>query len=124
MRSGFDLQAPLYRLMIKTGGLPGFDSPPDDIGIVYYLLNDTTALSDSPVESDGSVRGWEMPTTDTSSQAMKYLDRRLAQIRKGTIQLNTTEDEAWWLKNASIPIYALDNSPLLRLFMRNEEVSS
>ena len=124
MRSSFDLQAHLYRLMIKTGGLPGFDSPPDDIGIVYYLLNDTTALSDSPVESDGSVRGWETPTTDTSSQAMKYLDRRLAQIRKGTVRLNTTEDETWWSKNAHLPMYALDNSPLLRLFMRNEEVSS
>ena len=124
MVSGFDLQAHLYRLMIQTGGLTGFASPPDDIGIVYYLLNDTTALADSPVYADGSVPGWEELSTDISSQAMLYLDRRLAQIRKGIVQLNTSKDEDWWKDNASLPIYALDNSPLLRLFMHVEEVSS
>ena len=110
--------------MIQTGGLPGFESPPDDIGIVYYLLNDTTALADSPVYADGSVPGWEELATDISSQAMLHLDRRLAQIRKGIVRLNTTADEDWWKDNASLPIYALDNSPLLRLFMHVEEVSS
>ena len=123
MVSGFDLQAHLYRLMIQTGGLPGFESSPDDIGIVYYLLNDTTALADSPVCADGSVPGWEELSTDISSQAMQHLDRRLYQIRKGIVQLNTTADEDWWKKNASMPIYALENSPLLRLFMHVEEVS-
>jgi hypothetical protein len=121
MRSGFDLQAHLYRLMIQTAGLPLFDSPPNDIGIVYYLLNDTTALADSPVVSDGSVPGWEIPANDISSQAMQHLDKRLAQIRRGTIRLNTVSDEDWWSKNAGLPIYALDNSPLLRLFMHTEE---
>lgn len=124
MLKGFDLQAHLYRLMIQTGGLPGFESPPDDIGIVYYLLNDTTALADGPVAADGSLPGWEMPANDISSQAMQHLDRRLAQIRNGTVKLNTTADEDWWSKNASLPIYALENSPLLRLFMRVEEVVS
>ena len=122
MRSGFDLQAHLYRLMIQTGGLPEFDSTPDDIGIVYYLLNDTTALADSSVNTDGKTPGWEVLSTDISSQAMQHLDRRLLQIRRGTVRLNTTEDEDWWENNASLPIYALNNSPLLRLFMRTEEV--
>jgi hypothetical protein len=121
MRSGFDLQAHLYRLMIQTGGLPEFESPSDDIGIVYYLLNDTTALADSDVDDDGKTPGWEVLSTDISSQAMQRLDRRLLQIRKGTIRLNATGDENWWKKNAGLPIYALDNSPLLRLFMHNEE---
>jgi hypothetical protein len=124
MLKGFDLQAHLYRLMIQTGGLPGFESPPADIGIVYYLLNDTTALADGPVAEDGSVPGWETLTADISSQAMQHLDRRLTQIRNGTVKLNTTSDEDWWSKNASLPIYALDNSPLLRLFMRVAEVAS
>jgi hypothetical protein len=118
MRSGFDLQAHLYRLMIQTAGLPGFEATPEDIGIVYYLLNDTTALVDSPVDSDDTVPGLEILAADTSSQAMQHLDRRLIQIRRGTVRLNTTEDEEWWSKNASLPIYALDDSPLLRLFMR------
>ena len=55
--------------------------------------------------------------TDISSQALKYLDKRLGEVRAGRVCLNTNEDDTWWHKNASIKIYALDNSPLLRLFM-------
>ena len=124
MRSGFDLQAHLYRLMIQTGGLPDVEFSPENIGIVYYLLNDTTALSDSPVHADDTVPGWEVLSEDISSKAMQHLDQRLHQIRQGTIRLNTIEDEDWWSANASLTVYALDNSPLLRLFMRTEEPSA
>ena len=55
MRSQFDLQAHLYRLMIQTGGLPDLDKTPADIGVVYYLLNDQTALSDISIPADGTV---------------------------------------------------------------------
>jgi hypothetical protein len=120
MRRGFDLQAHLYRLMIQTGGLEGFETPPEDIGIVYYLMNDTRALADSPVDTDGSVPGWEILDNDISLQAMQHLDRRLTQIRSGTVALNTAGDEKWWEDNAGLRIYALDNSPLLRLFMHPE----
>ena len=120
MRSGFDLQAHLYRVMIQSGGLPGFDPPPEEVGIVYYLMNDTRALADSPVEADGSVPGWEVLINDISALAMRHLDRRLTQIRRGVVRLNSTDDEKWWEENAGLPIYALDNSPLLRLFMHPE----
>ncbi len=124
MRSQFDLQAHLYRLMIQTGGLPDLDTTPADIGVVYYLLNDQTALSDSAIPADGTAPGLEIIDNDISSAAMKHLDQRLAEIRSGKVMLNTTDDEKWWDKNASIPIYALDNSPLLRLFMHTAEESS
>ena len=124
MRSQFDLQANLYRLMIQTGGLPDLDTAPADIGVVYYLLNDQTALSDSSIPADGTVPGLEIIDSDISSAAMKHLDQRLAEIRSGKVMLNTTNDEKWWDQNASIPIYALDNSPLLRLFMHTAEESS
>jgi RecB family exonuclease len=124
MRSQFDLQANLYRLMIQTGGLPDLDTAPADIGVVYYLLNDQTALSDSSIPADGTVPGLEIIDSDISSAAMEHLDQRLAEIRSGKVMLNTTNDEKWWDQNASIPIYALDNSPLLRLFMHTAEESS
>ena len=117
MRSRFDLQAHLYRLMIQSGGLPAFEARPADIGVVYYLLNDLTALSDSTILDNGTTPGLEIIATDISSLAMKHLNARLNEIRTGRVALNTTTDEAWWEKNAGIPIYALDNSPLLRLFM-------
>lgn len=124
MRSRFDLQAHLYRLMIQSGGLSDLDITPADIGVVYYLLNDMTALSDSAISADITVPGLEIIDTDISSEAMKHLDRRVKEIRSGRVMLNTTEDENWWDKHASIPIYALDNSPLLRLFMHSEEAPS
>jgi hypothetical protein len=123
MRSHFDLQAHLYRIMIQTGGLPDLETTPADIGVVYYLLNDQTALSDSVIPADGTAPGLEAIDTDISSAAMQHLDRRLAEIRSGKVKLNTTNDEKWWDKHASIPIYALDNSPLLRLFMHTTEAS-
>ncbi len=123
MRSQFDLQAHLYRLMIQSGGLPDLDTTPADIGVIYYLLNDQTALSDSAIPADGTAPGLEIIDTDISSSAMQHLDRRLTEIRSGKIMLNTTTDETWWDKHASIPIYALDNSPLLRLFMHTAEES-
>lgn len=124
MRSRFDLQAHLYRLMIQTGGLPAFGTSPADIGVVYYLMNDLTALSDSTIAVQGTTPGLEILNTDISSEAMQHLDKRLDEIRIGKVRLNTTEDEIWWDKHASIPIYALDNSPLLRLFMHAVEEKS
>lgn len=123
MRSSFDLQAHLYRLMIQTGGLPALETAPKDIGVLYYLLNDQTALSDSAIASDGSAPGLEIIDSDISSQAMICLDKRIREVRAGRVRLNTTEDEDWWDKNASMPIYALDNSPLLRLFMHAKEAT-
>jgi len=124
MRSRFDLQAHLYRLMIQTGGLPALGTTPADIGVVYYLMNDLTALADSTIPESGKAPGLEILNTDISSQALTYLDKRLVEIRAGKVCLNTTEDETWWDKNAHIKIYALDNSPLLRLFMHAGEGKS
>ena len=57
MRSRFDLQADLYRLMIQSNGFTGPDHAPSDIGVVYYLLDDMTALSDSPIGAPGQRAG-------------------------------------------------------------------
>ena len=124
MRNRFDLQAHMYRLMIQTGGLPALESTPDDIGVVYYLMNDQTALSDCPIPETNPTPGLEILDADTSSRALDHLDRRIREVRGGRVRLNTTGDEEWWRKNASVKIYALDNSPLLRLFMHDEEVAS
>jgi hypothetical protein len=107
--------------MIQSGGLPALESAPEDIGVVYYLLNDQTALADTAIVNDGITPGLEIIDTDISSQAMGYLNQRLSEIRSGRVLLNTMRDEAWWNKNAGIPLYALENSPLLRLFMHAGE---
>jgi hypothetical protein len=86
-------------------------------------LHATSARRVTTISANGTTPGLEIISTDISSQAMKHLDRRLDEIRTGRVRLNTTEDESWWDKNTSIPIYALDNSPLLRLFMHAKEVT-
>lgn len=124
MRSKFDLQANLYRLMIQSNGFPGPGHASSDIGVVYYLLDDMTALSDSTIAARDTVPGLEIMDHDISLEAMRHLDRRLDEIHLGRVMLNTTEDEAWWDKNAGIKVYALDNSPLLRLFMHEKKEAS
>jgi hypothetical protein len=124
MRSKFDLQAHLYRLMIQSNGVPGPDHAQCDIGVVYYLLDDMTALSDSPICTRGTVPGLEVIDNEISLEAMRHLDRRLDEIHSGRVMLNTTEDEAWWDKHAGINVYVLDNSPLLRLFMHEKKEPS
>ena len=57
-----------------------------------------------------------MPKSSTA-----VLEEMNADLEKS---LNTSEDEDWWKKNAGLRIYALDNSPLLRLFMHPEEAAS
>ena len=42
----------------------------------------------------------------------------IAQLEKGIITLNSVEDEEWFEKTAGVKPYALDNSPLIRLFMK------
>jgi hypothetical protein len=124
MRSKFDLQANLYRLMIQSNGVSGPAHARRDIGVVYYLLDDMTALSDSAISARGTVPGLEIIDTDISSEAMQHLDRRLNELHLGRVSLNTSDDETWWDKHAGINIYALDNSPLLRLFMHEKKERS
>ena len=75
-----------------------------------------------PIYDEGTLSFGEpvVLANDISSDAMRHLDRRLDQIRKGKVRLNTAEDEKWWNDNAALPIYALNDSPLLRLFMHPE----
>jgi hypothetical protein len=53
---------------------------------------------------------------------MTLIHERLRQVKHGEVRLNVEGDEKWFDKNAGIKIYALDNSPLLRMFMHPGEV--
>ncbi len=58
---------------------------------------------------------------DISINAIALIKERLAEVRKGYVRLNTTEDEKLFKRTAGVTIYALDDSPLIRLFMREED---
>jgi len=127
MEKGYDCQTGLYRIMLQTGGVMHKDNdapsvhiePTSVAGGMYYLMNDQIALADT----DNSFKHPELVTelgTNTCVNAMKLIHQRLQEVAVGYILLNSTSDEAWYEKNAGMPLYHLDNSPLLRMFMHPE----
>ena len=127
MGKGYDSQAHLYRLMLQTGGVAeetptmgAAISSSKDIGVMYYMLNDQTALADTSGWSGGKLGGFHELGNGISTNAMDLIKERISQLEKGVVVLNTTEDDDWFNKTAGTTPYALDNSPLVRLFMKNE----
>jgi len=61
--------------------------------------------------------------SDIAGEAMARLKVRFEEIRQGKVLLNFTADEKIW-DDLGVKLYCLDNSPLLRMYMHTEEVSS
>jgi RecB family exonuclease len=127
MTKGYDSQAHLYRLMLQTGGVD--EEKPElaaaigsdrQIGVMYYMLNDQTALADTTCWSDGLLGGFQELGAGISANAMDLIKERIEQLEKGIVALNSAADEEWFNKTAGTTPYALDNSPLIRLFLKNE----
>ncbi|WP_429885650.1 PD-(D/E)XK nuclease family protein [Geoalkalibacter halelectricus] len=129
MEKGFDSQASLYRLMLQTGDAVGREDELGcalrrgaEIGVLYYLMNDQTVLCDTSGWIAADLPGAYELGEAISGNAMALIRERLLQLKRGEILLNRQGDEAWFEKNAGITLYALDRSPLLRLFMLPGEV--
>lgn len=127
MGKGYDSQAHLYRLMLQTGGTkeenPALDAvigSCKQIGVMYYMLNDQTALADTSGWSGGKLGGFHELGSGISTNAMELINERIAQLEDGIVVMNSASDEEWFDKTAGTKPYALDNSPLIRLFMKQE----
>lgn len=128
MGKGYDSQAHLYRLMLHTGGVteenPVLDAAIgscNQIGVMYYMLNDQTALADTTGWSGGELGGFHELGNGISTNAMELINERIAQLEDGIVVLNSASDEEWFDKTAGTKPYALDSSPLIRLFMKQEQ---
>lgn len=132
MRAGYDSQASLYRIMLETGGASnrrGEDlsralEGATEIGVLYYLMNDQTALADSAGWVGQKVAGVEELGAGISTAAMALTRQRLVQVRRGEVQLNRAGEKEWYDKHAGISLFALEASPLIRLFMHPAEEDS
>ncbi len=129
MTKGFDSQASLYRLMLQTGsasfkiedgGTVDFDEE-REIGVLYYLMNDQVSLTDTDRLISPGLSDVEELGADVAAMALPRIRDRLAQVARGEVRLNRESDEKWFEKNAGIKLYALDSSPLIRMFMLPEE---
>ena len=128
MAKGFDSQASLYRVMIKTGGLKDSEKDPDgkagealksavEIGVLYYMLNDQTGIADTDGWTEGKIPAIIELSTEVSENVFPMIENRLSELAKGIIHLNTEDDEKWFKTQAKTTPYALETSPLIRLFM-------
>ncbi|HKK31411.1 MAG TPA: PD-(D/E)XK nuclease family protein, partial [Alphaproteobacteria bacterium] len=130
MEKGYDCQANLYRLMLETGGLKHSDDEALNqrlkqarrIGVVYFLLNDQVALTDSDLPAAGGIPNWRALGPDVSGQAMDALRERLDEVQRGIVKMNRVDDRDRLKKEAGIEAYALENSPLIPLFSIANEV--
>jgi RecB family exonuclease len=131
MKAGYDHQAELYRTMIMTGGLKEPEKDPEglveklanirdtgEIGTLYYLMNDQTALADTSDWLPGSIGNLEEMQTNGSANAMQLIKERFIQLRHGRIELNTPADEKEFKDKRGISPYALHGDTLVGLWMK------
>jgi ATP-dependent helicase/nuclease subunit B len=124
MQKGYDSQANLYRTMLQTGGPKSEDNTAlldrlragDTTGIVYFMTNDQTSLSDALVVESGAIPGWEVLEGDVAHLAMGLIRERLWEVSEGHLYLNREGDAQFFDKQAGVKPYALDNSALIPLF--------
>lgn len=135
MQSGYDLQAELYGVMIKSGGLQEKRVGVEDeekrraleaqlthfrtageIGALYYLMNDRKALANT--------RGWleNIGGVDevhpvASRLALEEITARFGRLRSGQVALNSESDKKEFYEQRGLSTFALDN-PLVELFMK------
>ena len=124
MQKGYDSQASLYRTMLQTGGpkdkesteLSNYLGKVAQTGIVYFMLNDQTSLSDSMLIESGEIPGWDVMDGDVASHAIELIKKRLREVQAGLLCLNREGDTVFFDKQAGVKPYALENSPLITLF--------
>ena len=129
MQKGFDSQASLYRAMIASGGpkdprkaaLAARLRGAQQTGVVYYLLNDQVALSDTVLAGAAAVPGWRVVEGDIAGEALARIGQRIAEVRSGKLALNRAGDQEFFEKKAGLTPYALQKSPLIGLFSLPDE---
>jgi len=125
MSKGYDSQVSLYREMLNSGlPEPHQDLDVGNIEVLYYMMNSQKIVSENPVVGSAGVPGWVTIADDVSVNAMALIKQRIAQIRKGRVILNNISDESFYTKEAGTKPYALDKSPLVRLFMKPDQEAS
>jgi hypothetical protein len=90
---------------------------------MYYLMNDQTSLTDTVNWVGKDVAGVEEMGANISGNAMQAIRERIAELRAGRIMLNYKDDEKEIETATGLTTkYALDASPLVRLFTKARKV--
>ncbi|UNK79499.1 PD-(D/E)XK nuclease family protein [Sphingopyxis granuli] len=126
LNAHWDLQVDLYRRMaVRVDERSGpdvraiaacVDTWPDRPAVAYHLLNDGGVLVNGAQGLDET--HVEVIEGDIAENARALIEDRFRQLRAGQVATNATTDEKYFKNKASLGVYALDASPLVRAFMR------
>ena len=119
LEKGYELQTLIYRELFQHGNKAG------EVMSGYYTLNDTTLLTDKPLQPSDqlNVVQPEPDLTSQSAEAVELVQERLRDLNNGNIKLNERTDEKFW-KDRGITAYALSDNPVVRRFTREQEGNS
>jgi len=90
--------------------------------VAYHTLNDGNVLLNGADDLDNDhIEG--IPG-EIAANAMTLIKARFEALRAGHLETNTTGDEKFFTKSASLGTYALEDSPLVTAFMRGDATPS
>ena len=128
LQKGWDLQVDLYRRMSvrlderSNDGvariaevLSGWSELP---AVAYHTLNDGNVLLNGIDEFDSAEV--ELVAGDIAEHALALISARFDALKAGRLDTNTTADEKFFQRSAALGTYALEDSPLITAFMRDE----
>lgn len=110
MEEGYDLQASLYRAMLRNGQVA------DEIGVLYYMMDDQKALCDTSEALPRTVTGIYEMGDGISVNAEALVRERLRELRAGRISLNG-ENDGERFRKLGVKTYALENGALVAKFL-------
>lgn len=122
MELGYDCQVSLYEQMISAGiGDVSLDARSKKSGLVYFTLNDQRVVSDQKSGLSNQTPGLLVVSGDVSANALREITENMNKLRKGVIELNHEGDDTRLEKQKALPSFALDISPLIRMFSHPED---
>ncbi|MBX9661169.1 MAG: PD-(D/E)XK nuclease family protein [Nitrospiraceae bacterium] len=132
LQKGWDLQVDLYRRMcvridershegvVRIGEtLSGWSKLP---AVAYHTLNDGNVLLNG-IEVFDSMEV-ELVAGDIAANALALISARFEALKAGRLETNTTADAKFFQKAAALGTYALEDSPLITAFMRDDTAPS
>jgi hypothetical protein len=132
LQKGWDLQVDLYRRMEvrideRSGEgviriaetLTSWPTPP---AVAYHTLNDGNLLLNGVDDLDNAEV--ELVGGDIAKNAVSLISARFNALKAGRLETNTTGDAKSFQKLAALSTYALEDSPLIAAFMRDDTAPS
>ncbi len=86
-----------------------------EIGVLYYMMDDQRALTDTSGWIPRSISGVEELGSEISVNGEVLVRGRIRALRSGKIPLNR-EDDAKSFEKVGVKTYALEDSPLIMRF--------